>query len=375
LRLDKTTIQVSLNTKIALSQIKGELLVVDGKNRTFDDVIRDLIFYWKTGKKRDLNLSIPTGIQFYSHYRCCISLYIGECRGLVESSKTEFWMCNHPWLVTDSDRGEIACPGCGLVLEERIIDPSFPSYRLKSRYKYPSRPKPKGTLPSEKPWIRPRKERNFVKAKGQLDLLSDRMHIPPSVKRNAENIYRRAANKGLLKGRKVSNLLAAAIYVSCRQNHVPRTTRAIAKYLDGVSKKDLDRCCRLLVFELELKMPNSDPTIYISQLAGETGISEVPQGLAAKMLKQARRHCLIGKDPVGLAAAALYLALTGTNGKTTQKELAEAGGITDFTVRKSCQVLKAAIACMQTSRAKIGRFEGNDNECPMSTLPRCSATI
>jgi len=56
LMIEKTTIQISLQTKFLLMQIKGELLTKDGKNRTFDDVIRDLAYYWKTGKKKDFSL-------------------------------------------------------------------------------------------------------------------------------------------------------------------------------------------------------------------------------------------------------------------------------------------------------------------------------
>jgi hypothetical protein len=31
-------------------QIKGELLTRDGKNRTFDDTIQDLIYYWLSAR-------------------------------------------------------------------------------------------------------------------------------------------------------------------------------------------------------------------------------------------------------------------------------------------------------------------------------------
>jgi ribosomal protein S3AE len=52
LKMAKTTIQVSANTKSELSKIKGELLAKDGVNRTFDDIVQELIFYWITGEKR-----------------------------------------------------------------------------------------------------------------------------------------------------------------------------------------------------------------------------------------------------------------------------------------------------------------------------------
>jgi hypothetical protein len=48
----KTTIQIFLNTKFELMKVKGELLAKDGAKRTFDDVLQELIFYWKKGEKK-----------------------------------------------------------------------------------------------------------------------------------------------------------------------------------------------------------------------------------------------------------------------------------------------------------------------------------
>jgi len=52
MKIEKTTIQISMHTKFDLMKIKGELLEKDGVNRTLNDVIQELIYHWKTGQKR-----------------------------------------------------------------------------------------------------------------------------------------------------------------------------------------------------------------------------------------------------------------------------------------------------------------------------------
>ena len=47
-----------------------------------------------------------------------------------------------------------------------------------------------------------------------------------------------------------------------------------------------------------------------------------------------------GKDPMGLAAAALYLACLQSNENKTQREIADASGVTEVTVRNRCKGLK-----------------------------------
>lgn len=48
----KTAIQMTRQTKIELMKIKGELLSKDGLKRTMDDVIRELIGFWKEEWKK-----------------------------------------------------------------------------------------------------------------------------------------------------------------------------------------------------------------------------------------------------------------------------------------------------------------------------------
>jgi transcription initiation factor TFIIB len=88
-------------------------------------------------------------------------------------------------------------------------------------------------------------------------------------------------------------------------------------------------------------MPISDPLTYVSKIAEKTRISGKTQGAAITILAEARRKRFIaGKDPKGLAAAALYIACLQKNEKTTQKDMAEAAGVTEVTVRNRYKELK-----------------------------------
>ena len=76
-----------------------------------------------------------------------------------------------------------------------------------------------------------------------------------------------------------------------------------------VDKKDVARCYRLLLQELDFHMPISDPMTYVSKIAEKNGISGKTQGAAIAILRMAKqKRFSAGKDPMGLAAAALYIA-------------------------------------------------------------------
>jgi transcription initiation factor TFIIB len=88
-------------------------------------------------------------------------------------------------------------------------------------------------------------------------------------------------------------------------------------------------------------MPIADPMTYVSKIAERTGISGPTQGIAIKIIHDAKKkRAASGKDPMGLAAAALYIACLQSNEKKTQKDIAEAAGVTEVTVRNRYKSLK-----------------------------------
>ena len=63
-----------------------------------------------------------------------------------------------------------------------------------------------------------------------------------------------------------------------------------------------------------------------------------------KILKKAeKQNALAGKHPMGLAASALYLASVDLDENRTQKDIADAAGITEVTIRNRCKGLRTIL--------------------------------
>ena len=280
-------------------------------------------------------------------------------------------------LIHDYDTGETVCGDCGLVLYGQMMDKG-PEWRAFTQEEKASRSRvgmptsysvhDKGLstaisqvdrdafgrkLPLStrlqmwrlRKWqIRSRVhssiDRNLAQAMAELDRLSDRVYIPRPIKEKAAVIYRKALDKSLVRGRSIAAITAAAAYAACRGSGTPRALHEIAE-ASLVDKKDVARCYRLLLRELDMHMPIPDPLTYVSKIAERTGISGKTQGIAIRILREARnKRAAAGKDPMGLAAAALYIACLQNNEKKTQKDIAEAAGVTEVTVRNRYKTLK-----------------------------------
>ena len=285
--------------------------------------------------------------------------------------------CGSTNLIHDYDTGETICGNCGLVIQDVMMDKG-PEWRAFTQEEKESRSRvgiptsysvhDKGLSTSidridrdafgrklplatrlqmwrlRKWQIRSRVhssiDRNLAQAMTELDRLSSKVTAPSAVKEKAAVIYRKALDEGLVRGRSIAAIAAASLYAACRITGTPRSLREIAE-ASLVDKKDIARCYRLLLRELDLHIPLADPLIYVTKIARKADIPGQIQAEAVKILKEAKRkHVSAGKDPMGLAAAALYIACKRLGEKKTQKEIADAAGVTEVTVRNRFKTLK-----------------------------------
>jgi hypothetical protein len=97
-------------------------------------------------------------------------------------------------------------------------------------------------------------ERNFSQAMNEITSLSDKLHIPTSVEWNAALIYRKALNEGLIRGRSIKSIVAAALYAACLLTRTPRSLKEVAE-ASTRTRKEISQCYRLLQRELDIKIP------------------------------------------------------------------------------------------------------------------------
>lgn len=253
------------------------------------------------------------------------------------------WRCGNNLNLNDSERGEIVCMSCGCVLSDQTIDPnaewrSFPDaeYDKKrtgdnislarhdmglSTVINPENKDAKGkslsssmrtTIRRLRVWDKQTyskvTDKNFQHAFIELERIRDKLGIPHNVSEKAAYIYRKAIDKKLSKGRTITVLVASSIYAACRCTETPRTMKDIHK-VANIGKRDIHKTYRLLVRELNLKIPVVDPISCVTRIANNVDVSEKTMRFAIEILRKAKLYNLSnGKAPNSLAATAMYLA-------------------------------------------------------------------
>ena len=221
--------------------------------------------------------------------------------------------CARGKLITDTESGERFCPKCGMIITEKLPEAA-------------GEPEPR---------LFPTDEALF----GELNRLKYKLVVSDAVIQRAGLIYRKGLEKSLVRDRYTSPLLAAALYVACRDTSTPRTLKEV-EGATNIRRKDIARCYRWLYKELELKTLGTDPIQCVGIIASKIGIAETTKRHAIEILMLAQENKVsAGNDPMGLAAAALYLACVKNGEYKTRQDIADAANVTEATVRNRCRDL------------------------------------
>ena len=185
--------------------------------------------------------------------------------------------------------------------------------------------------------------RNHSVAMAELDRLSYALNLSDNVKNGAATLYRKALNLDLVRGRSIDAFVAASLYAACRLLQVPRPLSLVCDESKR-TKKEVSMTYRLLLSELDLKPPIDSPFKYIAVLANDLEISRPTERRAVTILEEVRtKKGLMGKDPRGLAAAALYLACELNGERVVQRRVAKRAETTEVTLRNRYRGLKKAL--------------------------------
>ncbi|MBI1828050.1 MAG: transcription initiation factor IIB [Thaumarchaeota archaeon] len=173
-----------------------------------------------------------------------------------------------------------------------------------------------------------------------LDSMKTKLGIPDMVIEQAAYIYRKAVSSRIIMGRSSISMIGASLYAACRESDTPRTLNDIAG-IGNMTKKNLSRSYRKLLNTLDLKLRSFDSSEFITRLSTEVGTSEKTRRDALNILSNAvEKEISAGKNPMGLAAAALYISCMMNGERKNQQTIARASGITAVTIRNRSASLR-----------------------------------
>ena len=292
---------------------------------------------------------------------------------LVIKNVEKFSSVHQHAIIYDYEKGEKLCKSCGMIVQDKIYDAELDIdfYRGKSDS---NTVLPHSIILNDKGMstaiadydtstsrrFSNRKEHNKIEflnkivscsnqkrnLKIVIDLLNrikDKLSLNSFCIEEALSYYKKALEKGLIKGRSIKEMIVSCVYLVCKKINIPRTLSEIAQIVEA-DEIFAARCYRLLMRELKITHVQFKPAIFIRKIADEAEISERTARESIDMLLAIQNENIFsGKNSLSIAAAILYITCRKHKQKISQARIASADNINIMTLRKRLSEVRSII--------------------------------
>ena len=277
--------------------------------------------------------------------------------------------CGGHHLIEDETYGHIVCRECGMIIEDKQFYKKAGGGVKQQKYKdrTPENPslydknlgsiigydiKNKFTPVTHSRIDRLKKinkygsseKRKFNMMRTPLKLLLSKLNAGKVVKDEAIKILRQFIESGI-RFKELDPVVPAIIHISYRINKLTESLAEISEK-SSINRTKIGRCVRRLIYGLDIKISSLTVKCCIWKVSGKAGISEKSERLALEIIdsvEQKKKAIFQGKNPWGLAAAALYLACKDNWERKTQREIADKAKVTEPTLRARAREIKEII--------------------------------
>lgn len=293
--------------------------------------------------------------------------------------------CRSP-LISDMESGEMVCCRCGIVAKDHIPDSGVTllgSYDDKDR----KTPRASGRLtfaqhdfgittgiaPSKtdfsgnaikrvtqskmsqlRKWqhrirLEGSRERRVAVILSKVSDICGTLSLPQTVLETASLIYRNLDSTVDLKNKSIPAIASAVVYMACKKCDAIRSMQELIETVCPprevrTKTKLANRYYRVLVLETGSPRTTLMPLDkYISKISNISDSGGRAERLALRLARKTKNQEISsGRDPHGLAAAYLCIATMLLIPENVQRDIAEAAGVTEVTVRSRCKEILSA---------------------------------
>ncbi|WP_135665564.1 transcription initiation factor IIB [Halorhabdus rudnickae] len=180
-------------------------------------------------------------------------------------------------------------------------------------------------------------ERNLMYGMMEIRRVVDRLSLTEGFRDDACVLFETGQDAGLLHGRTIEGMAAAAVYAVCRSADISRMVEEVTAVAQADSD-ELTVAYAALNRELGLETGPIDPREYLPRFADRLDLTPAVERRAREFVGIVTDRDLAGgRAPSGVAAACLYTAAQEHGTEVTQQDAAEVAGVAPATLRSTYQ--------------------------------------
>lgn len=273
--------------------------------------------------------------------------------------------CPNSNLIEDHHAGDMICSSCGTVVGNRVIDVGTEWRTFSDSANDPSR-----VGAAENPFLEndlsttigrsttgteyhnrnamSSANRTLLGAMRDINEIADKVGLPKTITDQAMGFFKKVHEQRRLKNKPRVAIASACIYLACRIDGAARSLREIST-LSGVHTRDIARCykciCKVSASNQEQLSTHVTSGDFMSRFCSNLNLPIEVQRVATNIAAVAKDKSITdGRNPVSVAAAAIYMASQASDSKRSQKEISEVAGCAESTIKHSYRLMLSKAA-------------------------------
>ena len=235
-------------------------------------------------------------------------------------------------------------------------------------------------------------DRHLINAFKEIGRVCSAMKLPDVVKHQANEYFKEASEKSKsVKGRQHSAVVAAVVFLACRQTGYPRTFKEICAFVPTARVKDIGRMYKAIVADLKLKENGTfrsevgaiHPENFLRRFMSMLGFNNVdmtaaialsnamlPQGEASAVVAHEMWH---GKNPTTIAGTCMFVLanLPRSSKHPSLEDICAVCGVAEGTIKGLYRDTLPHLPALVTAS---GGFATNEELAKLPTLEKAVTT-
>lgn len=179
-------------------------------------------------------------------------------------------------------------------------------------------------------------DQRLVETLARMDTVTEELDVDPQTRIQAAEVVTNAWERRFMHGRREDATVGASVYAACRKSGHPRPIGAVAEAAN-VNKSSLQSTYRTLTTKLEIQTGVALPGEYVPYLRKRLNLSDEVATDTIDILSNLND---VSGNPVGVAAAALYIAADAGGESISLRKIGQTAGVTKETVWRKATAIR-----------------------------------
>jgi transcription initiation factor TFIIB len=178
------------------------------------------------------------------------------------------------------------------------------------------------------------KERTLYNVFDNITTNASNSGISNSIIEEAKMLYKKISESKITRGDNRSGLIASSIYMSCKTNKVPRSTKEIAKIFN-IKITTMTRGCKKFQDIMKMNLESTKAEDFIQRFSSKLSLTMDIRELCKHIVRKADELNIVSENtPPSVAAGSIYLCIMLCDLPINKKDLSTACGISQVTLTK-----------------------------------------